>query len=196
MRNIGILGGSFNPIHKAHIKLALKCIDEAKLDKVLVIPSYVTNLKDNSSMASDKDRLKMCTIACQNHKNLEVSDIELQRKGISYTSDTIRQLKNDNDNLFLIIGADQFLSFDKWHEYEYIIKNSTLIVAPRNNDSYFDLLSLSDNYKDSKIIILKDYIDDISSTNIRELLSSNKDVYDFIDDNVYKYICQNNLYKG
>ena len=127
-----IYGGSFNPIHNDHIKLALQFAEQFELDKVTLIPTHYTPLKDNSHIADGKHRYQMCLLATEDEPLLEVSDIELRREGPSYTSDTIAQLMNDEDSLYLIVGADMYMTLDKWHDFNYIFDNVTILAAPRD----------------------------------------------------------------
>ena len=134
-----IYGGSFNPIHLDHIALCRQIKNEFSLDRVILIPTSKTPLKDNSYLVSDEHRLNMCRLAAADDDFIEVSDIEIQRKGLSYTSDTIAQLKNDEDELFLIVGADMFMTLEKWHDFKYIFENVTVLTIPRG-EKPFDLV--------------------------------------------------------
>lgn len=200
MSRIAIYGGSFNPIHVAHIELVKRFICEAELDYVYLIPTNITPLKDNSSVIKASHRLNMCRIAAFNCENILVSDIEIQRKGMSYTSDTIAyfKLKNPTDDLYLIMGADMFLTLDKWHNAEYIFKNAAILTVPRDDVTYEMLYDRYRTYIDKyscRAIISKTPIMDISSTGIREKIKSGADVADCLDSGVLSYIIENNLYR-
>lgn len=200
MSRIAIYGGSFNPIHVAHIELVKRFICEAELDFVYLIPTNITPLKDNSSVVKASHRLNMCRIAAFNCENILVSDIEIQRKGMSYTSDTIAYFKQENptDDLYLIMGADMFLTLDMWHNAEYIFKNATILTVPRDDVTYEMLYDRYCTYIDKyscRAIISKTPIMDISSTGIREKIKSGADVADCLDSGVLSYIIENNLYR-
>ena len=111
MTNAAMFGGSFNPVHNGHVELLERMIFEFHLDKVLVIPTNVTPLKDNSFMAAAEDRLAMCRLAFSHVPAIEVSDMEITREGKSYTVDTLKMLKEKyaDAKLHLIVGADAFL---------------------------------------------------------------------------------------
>ena len=192
-----IFGGSFNPIHLDHIKLALSCTEEFDMDKIIFVPTYKTPLKDNSETASAADRLNMCKLSIKGLKSFEVSDIEIERRGFSYTSDTIKAFVKDYNDLYIIVGADMFMTLDKWHEFEYVFENATIIAYPRNDFDCENLKIKYDEYKKygCKALISKHRVGNISSTLIREKIKNNQDVSAFLDGDVIKYIKKHNLYR-
>ena len=109
---VAMYGGSFNPIHTGHIQLAQYFVSELGLEKLLLIPDNTPPHKSSSAMVSPRHRYNMCLLAAENLPKIEVSDIELKRQGKSYTVDTLIQLSKiyKNSQLFLIMGADMFLS--------------------------------------------------------------------------------------
>lgn len=196
---IAIFGGSFNPIHNAHIKLAKRFVDEISLDKVIFVPTHTTPLKDNSVVIDSQHRLRMCKLALISYKNFEVSDVELKREGISYSSDTIAYYKElyPNDKLYFILGADMFLALEKWHEYEYIFKNVTLLTAPRDDCDFSQLCDKFMEYEkyNCKAYISRDYIEDLSSTFLRDMIKENNDVSAYLNKDVIEYIKEYHLYR-
>ena len=193
-----IYGGSFNPIHHDHIKLALQFSQQFELDRVTLIPTYITPLKDNTKIADGKHRYQMCLLATQDYPQLEVSDIELRRKGESYTSDTIRELLNDDDSLYLIVGADMYMTLDRWHDARYIFDHVTILVAPRDELDYDSLEEKYLEYKekyDCRTLIAHQQIGALSSTLIREGISSGADVSGMVDPRVLEYIQKHDLYR-
>lgn len=197
-RKTAMFGGSFNPIHNGHILLANACKEQLSLDRIIIIPTGVTPNKDNSQMISTLHRLNMCRIACKPYSHLEVSDIEINREGKSYTKDTLKALKSlyPDDELYLIVGADMFLSFLLWKNYEEIFSLATIIGCPRDENSCAELLSFSEKLREfgAKSIILKNPVMTVSSTKIRRKLKNKEDVSDLLSDDVFKYIVNNNLY--
>ena len=117
---IGIFGGAFNPVHNGHINLAKSYIESLSLDKLLVIPTANPPHKTALGLADKEDRLTMLSLAFSGVNKTEISDIEFRRTDKSYTYETIKELRKlySCDDFFLIIGEDQFLSFDKWYQYE------------------------------------------------------------------------------
>ena len=128
---IGILGGTFNPIHLGHIELARTAYRELNLDKVWFMPSKNPPHKDNDSIASETDRVNMINLAIQDYDYFEVSDIELKREGITYTSDTLEYLqeKYSEDTFYFIIGADSLINIEKWHRPDMLFRLTTFVVA-------------------------------------------------------------------
>lgn len=196
---IAIFGGSFNPIHNAHIKLAQRFVDEVLLDKVVFVPTHLTPLKNNSSIVSSEHRFNMCKLALNAYDNFSVSDVEIKREGTSYSSDTIAYFKKlyPNDELFFIMGADMFLTLEKWHEFEYIFSNVTILTAPRDGCDYKDLMEKYDYYKryNCNAYITKEYIEDLSSTFIRDMILENTDVNAYLNYDVITYIKEQGLYR-
>ena len=196
---IAIFGGSFNPIHNAHIKLSQRFIDEVKLDLVYFVPTHTTPLKDNKEIISSQQRFEMCEIAVNGYASFRVSDVEIKREGLSYSSDTIAYFKNihPDDELYFIMGADMFLTLEKWHNFEYIFKNVTILTAPRDGYDYDDLCDVYDKYQKycCKAYITKEYIEDLSSTMLRNMIREKEDVSEYIDDDVLAYINRNELYR-
>lgn len=193
-----IYGGSFNPIHNDHIRLALRFAEQFDLDKVILIPTFVTPLKDNSHIADGLHRLNMCRLAAQDHPQLEVSDIEIRREGYSYTSDTIKELKNDSDELFLIVGADMYMTLDKWHEAQYIFDNAMILVAPRGELGYDSLLEKYAAYREKyncRTLIAEEGIGGLSSTAVRNAVAEGENLDGMVDPRVAKYIEENSLYR-
>ena len=114
---IGILGGTFDPIHLGHLAAAEAAIDCARLDRVIFIPSGMPPHRHEAAANADQ-RLEMCRLAIDGNKKFEVSDVEVKRGGVSYTVDTLRELKSryPNDELFLILGWDAAKLFSSWNE--------------------------------------------------------------------------------
>lgn len=200
MIKIGILGGTFNPIHNGHILLAKYCKSELGLDKIIFIPTYTPPHKISKNLASETHRLKMCEIACKNFACFEVSDIEILRKGKSYTYQTLNSLKEkySDDELYLIMGADMFLSLDKWKNPNLIFDCATMVTIPRDTSNYKDLCSYYDDFLNdmgAKAVILPNPVMMVSSTFIRDNINNFDIIKDFVDKNVYEYIINNNLYR-
>ncbi|WP_052446840.1 nicotinate-nucleotide adenylyltransferase [Candidatus Soleaferrea massiliensis] len=174
MQKIGVFGGSFNPIHSGHIHLAEKAAEQFGLDKVLLIPANIPPHKKAVGLVSGEDRLHMCSLAAEDHPLFEVSDIEIKRKGKSYTYDTLKALKKEYEDaqFYLIIGSDMFLTFHTWHRFEDILKMSFLCTAPRSREQMFQLRNYRQNLgaKREKVYLMDMQVVPLSSTHIREHL--------------------------
>lgn len=196
---LAIFGGSFNPIHNAHIKLAERFILENSLDAVYFVPTYTTPLKDNTEIIDSNHRLQMCKLALSGYDNLFVSDVEIVRQGTSYSCDTIAYFKEQfpDAQLFFIMGADMFMTLESWHNFLYIFNNVTILTVPRDNKDYHSLLNRRDEYQkySCKAHISKEYIEDLSSTMLRDMIKNNLDVSKYMNEAVIEYIAQNNLYR-
>lgn len=197
--NIAVFGGSFNPIHKGHIKLieeARKLID---IDKVLLIPTGVTPHKSNNEMVSSNHRLNMCRLATDSYSYISVSDIEIKRQGKSYTYLTLNSLKEiyPNDTIYLIMGADMFLSLQTWKNAEELLNGLNVITCLRDEISYTELLNQAEALKEYKTTsyIIKKNVMDVSSTDVRYKLKNNINISQLIDEKVANYIAENNLYR-
>lgn len=193
---VGFIGGSFNPIHNGHINLALAGKDEFNLDKVIFIPNSINPIKENKSKVSTEDRVKMVELAIQNYDNFEIDTYEVDKKGISYTIDTVEYLKKKYNDLYFIGGADLIFELHKWKDYEKLLKEVNFVIAGRNP---YKLSELEDKVNelnkkfDININILKNFkMIDLSSSEIRNNILSNYSLK--IPKKVAEYIIKNNLY--
>lgn len=200
MSKIGILGGTFNPIHNGHILLGEYCRVQLNLDKLMLIPTYTPPHKSSNQLANEEHRIIMCNLATERYEYFDVSDIEIKRKGKSYTFETLNSLKEiyPKDELYLIVGADMFLTLDKWKNPESIFENATIIAVPRNES---DKQDLNDYYENvikklrAQAVILENPVMQVSSTYIRDNIDNYELIKSLIDSNVYEYIVKNNLYR-
>ena len=191
---IGIFGGSFNPPHKMHKKIAIELIKKHYVDKVIFVPTG-SKYKYKNNLLSDKVRLEMLELMCRDNNNLEVSNYEL-KEHVVYTYETLNYFKNKykDDEIYFICGSDNLSYIDKWKKGEDILSNNKLLVIKRNTDDINTLLEKYKDYKDN-IIVTDIKENEISSTKIREMIYNNKRAEEYLDDNVYSYIRENNLYR-
>lgn len=196
---IAMFGGSFNPIHTGHIQLAQAFVKRLGLDKVLVIPTFIPPHKQCDDSVSPYDRLEMCRTAVENLPFAEVSDIEIKRGGASYTYLTLLELseKYKDDELFLITGADMFMSIHTWKHPEIIFSLSTICGVPRNDDDIKNLQKQAEYLKTlgAKTEILDVSLMTVSSTEIRNKIKSGEDISLLVPYEVENYITENKLYK-
>lgn len=200
MSKVGILGGTFNPIHNGHIQMLEYSHKEAKLDKVIIMPTFVPPHKESNNLVSCVHRLNMCRLASERLGYTYVSDFEIKLEGKSYTYRTLQLLKEKNldDELFFIVGADMFLSMQNWKNPEIIFNLATIIAIPRDDDSVEEL---AEHYNavlkrlGAKAIILKKSVLTVSSTFVRDNIDNASVLNKLIDKKVYKYINENNLYR-
>lgn len=196
----GVFGGTFNPVHKGHIMLAEYCMDSVGLDRIIMIPTAVPPHKISNNLASENDRLNMCKLACRGKENFFVSDIEIKRQGKSYTYETLTQLKEiyPDDHLYTIMGADMFLTLDRWKNPEIIFEKSSIITIPRDEENKLELENFYNNVlkaMGASSVILPNPVMSVSSTFIRKNLDNFNLISDMLDKGVYDYIIKNNLYR-
>lgn len=196
---IGIYGGTFNPIHLAHVHVLKGFIDRLSLEKVLIIPTYTPPHKVAVDLASFEDRYNMCALAAKEINGAQVLDIENKRKGKSYTYETLVALRNQYpcDEFYLITGEDMFLTFDKWKHFEIIAKLAVLCASPRSEDGLRKLNDFALELK--KLYGAKSIIEDIrflniSSTDIREKAKKKEDITELVPAEVAQYIKEKKVY--
>ncbi|MCH5167194.1 MAG: nicotinate (nicotinamide) nucleotide adenylyltransferase [Erysipelotrichales bacterium] len=190
---IGIFGGSFNPPHKMHEAIAKYFIAENLLDKVIFVPTG-SKYKYKSNLLSDQDRFNMVKLITDKYDYFDVSAYELKSK-VVYTCETLEHYKNKNpnDEIYFICGLDNLSYIDSWKNAEYILENYKILVIRRNTDDLNTVLKKLEKYKDNIIVVdMKET--DISSTKIRE--SINNIDGNYLDEDVLKYIKDNNLYES
>lgn len=200
MSKTGIFGGSFNPIHMGHIIAANNAVELLKLDRILIMPTYLPPHKSAVEYAGLNDRIEMCRLASHRIKGAEVSLIEALRKGVSYTSDTLSQIKEiyPDDELFLIIGADMFLTLQEWHEPKTVFALAKICVLPRDNSDIAVLERQSEMLSEigAESIILQVPEFNVSSTQIRNNIKKGESISGLVCAEVEEYILKNELYKG
>jgi len=193
---LGIYGGTFSPPHIGHVEAAEAFYRELKLDKLLIIPTFIPPHKVSKDDASAADRLNMCKLAFSHIPNTEVSDIEIKRGGKSYTYMTLEELTKEGVELYFLCGTDMILTFDQWKRYEYIFTLATICYARRETDRENDLKieEKIGQYKKlgAKIIKVEHNVTEVSSSDIRGTLASGNN--DFISENVVEYISRFGLY--
>ena len=197
---IGIYGGTFNPPHLGHVSAAMEALEQTKLGKLIVIPDTIPPHKEMpQGSPSEKDRLKMTRLAFSGcGKKVEVSDIEMQREGKSYTVHTVDRLRQlyPRDEFVLFMGTDMFLSLESWFEFERLIKTVTVGVFTRADGEDIQLTKAKEKYEKlygAKVTIVKNTPIDISSSEIRSQLII-RGGGEFLSDKVYEYIIKNSLY--
>ena len=196
---IGIFGGTFDPVHNAHLLLAEQSREQANLDEVWLIPAGSPPHKESTGISSGKQRREMLDFAIAGNPAFVIKDLELHRDGPSYTVETLRQLKQNHpdDEFFLIVGADSVRDLHTWREPEAILELATLIGVNRPNISLPDLTELTQKFGEeaiAKILWVTMPGIDISSTDLRKRIHENKSVRYMTPRAVEVYIHNNRLY--
>ena len=175
MERVGFFGGCFNPPTSIHIRIANKLIEQGKLDKIVFVP--VNDYYKKENLAEAKHRYKMLCLATKNHEKLEVDDTLIMKNQKLFAVDSFKLIsnrdfiKNNNKEIFFIMGSDNYNQMPEWKEYDKIKDKYKYIVIERNEN-------------------------EISSTQIREMIKNNdENVVNYLSKEVYNYIVENNLYK-
>ncbi len=194
---MGIYGGSFNPPHYGHLRMANYMRNELKLDKIMIIPSNISPQKSDNGNIDPIHRINMCKIMFSDSV-FEVSDMEIKRGGKSYTVDTVSEIKKSNPEakLFLLMGSDMFLSFGAWYEPEKIAEMCTICTLSRNrSETTAKMRDYAHNFVEKGNIVIFDKTPyEMSSTAVREMLLSGDDCTNMLAPGVIKYIKENKLY--
>ena len=192
----GIFGGTFNPVHNGHLKIALDFKNKFELDRVLFIPNYISPFKkDVGDIAPAKHRLKMLQLALAEYPFFEIEDFEIKRDAVSYTIDTIRYLKGKykDDTFLLLIGTDQAKSFDKWKDFDAILREVLIVIANRKVfDGKDKIPEISPVLKNAAR--LDNELINISSSEIREKVRKGESIVEYVPVEVAEYIVNNLLY--
>lgn len=193
----GILGGTFDPVHLAHIRLAEHAIAELELEKVIFIPAYIPPHKADRAITDETHRLEMTRLAVRAYSEFEVSDIELKLSGASYTARTLTLLAKRHKRLVFILGADSFMALDSWYRPEIIFARAEIACACRNGIALETLKDMADFYRKkynavTHLLCMDDT--DISSTAIRRRAAEGRDISAFVPVAVCEYIYEKGLY--
>ncbi len=193
LMRIGIFGGSFNPPHKMHLRMAKELLNDDLLDKIIYVPTGSKYIYKNN-LVSDQDRYNMLKIMIKNDERLEVSDFELQTRNI-YTYETLKYFKGIylDDEIYFILGTDNLAYVDKWKYGIELLENNNFIVIRRSTDDIEKILKKYIKYR-KNIVVSEVSESNISSTLIRDKIKNKENVLDFIDEDVYNYILENKLY--
>lgn len=195
-KRIGIMGGTFNPIHNGHLLLARKAQEQVSLDKVLFMPSGNSYMKRN--VLETQKRVDMVALAIKNDPDFELSMIEAQKSGNTYTCETLKFLTESypENQYYFIIGADILFQIEQWRNPELIFQTAVLVCAVRD-DYDMDTIRKKGNIlvaSGAELIYLNMPKLDISSTDIRAKVKSSLPITDFVPPEVAYYIEQEHLY--
>lgn len=202
MSKIGILGGTFNPIHLGHIMLAKVAYQQFQLDKVLVIPNNLPAYKDTDDLLNSSHRSRMVQVAIKKYPYMEFSDMELERKGATYTIDTLRELSRQypDNQFYFIMGGDSLVHLREWREYPEILKLAVILCAGRDEADITTLDAIKNDLLQeipgADIRFLDIPLMDISSTDIREHIQKKDIISQWLPYEVYQYIKEHELYMG
>lgn len=199
-RRIGLMGGTFDPIHIGHLMLAECAYEQFGLDEVLFLPSgNPPHKQDRTDGASDRERLEMVRLAVADNPHFAIDEEEMRRAGLTYTSETLRRLRSghpENDYYF-IIGADSLATFDTWKNPESICRNCILAVAARDKMPFEELESRMEELRrrfGATIYLLRTPDVEIASSNLRSMVRDGHSIRYFVPDSVRQYIETHQIY--
>jgi nicotinate-nucleotide adenylyltransferase len=186
MLRLGLYGGSFDPVHHAHLILARQALEDLKLDRVIFIPAAESPFKPGNTAASAEDRLEMIRVAIRDEPAFTVDSIEIDRKPPSYTIHTVKAYKAQypREKLILLVGEDHLESLPKWNDFEELTQIVNFAILSRSG------LPLRVDYP-----VIRRRID-LSSTEIRHRVTNNLPISYLVPGNVLRYINEKNLYRG
>lgn len=189
---VGILGGTFDPVHVAHLRLAEAAREALALDEVLFVPAGAPWRKSDGRITAAEHRLAMLQLAVAGNDDFAVSEIELRRDGPTYTADTLEQLAGErlDDEFWFIVGADALGDMPNWHEPERIVAHATLAVAARSGEAV-DLASLAGHVETFAMERM-----DVSSTDIRARVAAGRSIRYLVPVEVERYIAAHHLYRA
>jgi nicotinate-nucleotide adenylyltransferase len=191
IKRIGILGGTFDPPHVGHLIIAEQACAQLRLDMLLFIPAFLPPHKESGGRADPRQRLKMVRLATSGRPKFGVSSIEMRRKGISYTIDTLHEIEKiyRGATVYLIVGGDNFASFKSWKSVDEIAKLATIVVYKRK-----PLKKETTRPKMAKLVHLRGALLDISSTMIRDRVKRGESIRFLVPESVRRFIDKNKLY--
>jgi nicotinate-nucleotide adenylyltransferase len=194
MKRIGLLGGSFDPPHNAHLALARVALDHLLLDELRWVPAGVPWQKQRE-LAPITDRQAMVMAAIAGERRFVLESCELWRSGPSYTVDTVRELQAAGPaEWFLVIGQDQYANFHTWHDWPELLRRVTLAVASRDGVPPQPSPALAS--QPHRMVALPLPRIDVSATEIRQRIADGRDYTDMVPAAVARYIDQHHLYRG
>lgn len=200
-KQIGILGGTFNPIHTGHIALAKAAREQYKLDEIWVMPNYKPGYKTNTQIVSAEDRCRMIQLAIEGYDYMRLSTMELDRQGLTYTVDTLSILTTEYPVIhwYFIMGADSLFDFHKWREPAKILSMATILAAIRNDVDSQDIdtriRKLQTIFNPCDIRLLNIQPQAASSSEIRSKLQEGTDTSELLSKAVFNYILEHGLYR-
>lgn len=202
MQKIGIIGGTFNPVHNAHLAIAEHFIEQMKLDKCYFVPAALSPFKtedESANLISSEHRIEMLKLAIKTHPKLDIDTFEIEEGGVSWTINTVKHFKEKfpDVELFLLIGGDHALVFTQWGKWQEILELVGLCIARRpgiftkeKEEEINEILTINNKVP----IWLDTLLMDISSSEIRERVRRKEIIHDKLPEEVENYIRINRLY--
>jgi nicotinate-nucleotide adenylyltransferase len=197
---VGILGGTFDPIHNGHVAAAAAAQDTLGLDTISLIPSHIPPHRHDPVGATGEQRFEMARLAATERPGWSASRIELDREGPSYTYDTLVTLRGSQ--IFFITGADAFAEIATWSRYPAVLDLANFVVVSRPGITLDSLRArVPSAFRDrpsasTRVILVEAHTPDISSTDIRRRVRAGQSLSGFVPDSVARFIAEHRLYSG
>ncbi len=201
MKKIGIMGGTFNPIHNGHLFLAENAYEQIGLKEILFMPSKNPPHKAKPDTVTDQQRVDMISLAIRENPHFSLSTVELERDGLTYTADTLTILTKDHPEVryYFIVGADSLLMMHQWYQPQTIFNLCTVVAAARDQVDITRLKSCADELKEryhADILLTPMPLVQISSADIRSRIAQNKTIRYYLPEQVMEYIEKHQLYRA
>ena len=201
MKKVGIMGGTFNPIHYGHLFLAENAYEQAGLDQILFMPSKNPPHKAKPNSITEQQRVDMISLAIKDNPHFALSTLELEREGMTYTADTLKILTEEQSDTeyYFIVGADSLFMMQNWYEPQIIFDLCTVVVAGRDHVELEQLQQHAlylQNMFQAKILLIDMPTIQIASAVIRDRVAANKPIRYYLPDAVNAYINKNKLYSA
>jgi nicotinate-nucleotide adenylyltransferase len=197
---IGVFGGSFDPVHMGHLTIAQDAVEQLELSRLIFVPAAVPPHKQEKTLVEGRHRLEMLQLATESNLSFEVSDMELQRGGISYTFDTMRQIQFEHPGaeLFFIIGLDSLVELHLWRNIEPLLEMCTVVPFARGGEDSAKIaqqIQLSNVWK-TKLLerLIRIHEIEISASEIRMRLAEGLSIRYLVPPEVEMYIAEHHLY--
>ena len=201
LTRVGILGGTFDPVHRGHLEVARRAMEEAGLERIIFIPAAQPRLKAGQPTATAEQRLEMLRLAIGDTPGFEVSDIELSRTGPTKTVETLRELRElvaEHTELLFILGLDVLERFDQWIEPESVVEQARLLAVSRPGYTSFDWSGFyaRNPYACGRVDCIDSAAVDVSASELRGRIAAGAAVGGLIPEAVEQYIRDNGLYQS
>ncbi|MDR1247336.1 MAG: nicotinate-nucleotide adenylyltransferase [Clostridiales Family XIII bacterium] len=196
----GVFGGSFDPVHNAHLAIAERAICAVELDMLLFMPVHSQPFKLSANMSGSAHRMDMLHLAIRGGERFGVTDVELARGGVSYTIDSLRAIRGDGaktGEIFFLLGADMLLMLEKWYRADELLREFSFIAARRPGSGEDDFELCAERLRESygaRVILMDNPKTDISSSEIRARVRAGESIEGLVPASVGKYIYENGLY--
>ena len=198
MRRIGLMGGSFNPIHLAHVGLAKAALEGGYVDEIIFLPTG--NPPHKAGLTDKEDRYAMTCLAVEGHENMRVSRVEIDREGMIYTVDTLGILRREMPDcaFYYLIGADTVFQLHTWKRVDELITLCTFLACMRPGEEQEETLEQAQRWREkgASIVFMDAPLMEISSTQVRNCLAEGRSTQGLLDPRVRAYIDAHGLYRA